>query len=411
MLFSAVPFRPARWRQSAATAGIAALAIGLAWPAAAQFTPNETRVSPNRGLIDAEFSQSRAKIAWTDPKGNLWLAELNGATGAFQPTSGQGQLIATGTVSKANMFLWNGPEWISMASGEQLYYSYYIPGKALNAQNTRMALAVQDATGAWAIQPLGPPNLPRMADISSHTKGDPNAQIMYFDPLYNHYWRNVLDASSEQLLSFLPAEDKAWRFATGIRAILYTSTVGGVSQAFRYMPDTGVSEQLTFDDGDKDVGRTVPWMFPAPEFNNDLVLTTFVNGSELRVYRRLPGPGGSLQWTPIYSASLPGGSTAGSPQWLVYNGKSYVYWTVYVAPNDFPTEIWISNIDAADPLVRRISDDTNFRVRNDPEHFITTQHGPLIYYNRYDPSVDPSNPMCAACSEGVYRADPGLLGR
>jgi hypothetical protein len=398
------------WPLRAITAGVAALAIGLACPAWAQFTPNETLVSPNPALIDPEFSQSRGKLAWTDPKGNLWLANVNGATGAFKPISGQGELIATGTVSKANMFLWNGPEWISMASGEQIYYSYYLPGKAPTAQNTRMALAVQDTTGAWVVQPLGP-NVPRMADISSHTKGDPNAQIMYFDPQYNHYWRNALDASSEQLLSFLPAEDKAWRFATGIRAILYTATVGGVSQAFRYLLDTGVSEQLTFDGGDKDIGRTVPWMFPAPEFNKNLVLTTFVNGSELRVYRQLPGPGGSLRWTPIYSASLPAGSTAGSPQWLVYNGKSYVYWAVYVAPNDFPTEVWISNLDAADPLIRRISDDTNFRVRNDPEHFITTKYGPLIYYNRYDPSVDPNHPLCSACSEGVYRADPGLLGR
>jgi hypothetical protein len=387
---------------------LAAVGIGLALPAAAQFKPNEKLVSPNPALIDLEFSQTRGKFAWTDQNGNLWLAGVNRSTGNFEPTSGQGQLITTGTVSKANMFLWNGPEWISMASGDQIYFSYYLPGKPPVASATRMALAVQDETGAWVIQQMGP-NVPRMADISSQTPGDPNAQVMYFDPLYNHYWRNATNPGSERLMSFLPAEDKAWRFATGARAMLYSTPVNGTPQVVLYWLDTAVHEQLTFDAGAKDTGRTVPWMWPAPEFNNELVFSTVVDGSELRVYRKLPAPDETLQWTLIYSATLPAGSTAGSPQWMTYNGKSYLYMAVYVSPNEFPSEIWLSNIDAANPIMRRITDSTKFRVRNDPEHFVTNT-GPLIYYNRYDPSIDPAHPLCAACSEGVYRADPGIAG-
>lgn len=393
------------------TAFIASLGIGITAPAAAQFTPNEKLVSPNPALIDAEFSQSRAMFVWTDPQGNLWLNDVNPVTGAFQPISGRGKMIASGTVSKVNMFLWNGPEWISMASGDQIYFSYYLPGKPATAANTRMALSVQDATGQWINTALAPFDVPRMAHVASQTGGDMNAQIKYFDPKYNHYWRNVADPSSERLLTFLPAENKAWRFATGMRAILYTQPVNGTDQVFRYLLDNDLSEQLTFDDGVKDPNRTVPWMWPAPEFNNEMVMSTFVNGSELRVYRQLPAPGGVLQWTPIYSAALPAGSTAGSPQWLVYNGKSYIYFVVYVSPNDFPSEVWISSIDSASPLMRRINDNTLARVRNDPEAFITTNYGPLIYYNRYDPSLDPAHPLCSACSEGVFRADPGLLGR
>lgn len=371
-----------------------------------EFAPNEKLVSPNPALIDFEFSQARAKLAWTDPNGNLWLADVNRSTGAFEPLSGQGQLIATNTVSKANMFLWNGPEWISMAVGDHLYYSYYLPGTLPIAANTRMALAVQDKEGNWITQPLGR-NVPRMADIASTTKGDENAQVMYFDPQYNHYWRNATSAGTEEIMPFLPAEDKAWRFATGIRAMLYTTPINGIPQVVRYWLDTRVHEQLTFDGGAKDTGRTVPWMWPAPEFGDELVFSTVVDGSELRVYRQLPGADGQLYWTLIHSASLPPGSTAGSPQWFTYNGKSYLYMAVYVSPNDFPTEIWLANIDAANPILRRITDNTRFRVRNDPEHFITDT-GPLIYYNRYDPSLDPSHPLCSACSEGVFRADPGL---
>lgn len=399
--------------QRATVAGAVLAGCVLAVPAIAQFVPNESRVSPNPALVDAEFSQSRAKIAWTDSKGVLWLGNVNRATGAFEPVSGQGQQIATGTVSGLNMFLWNGPEWIAMASGDQLYYSYYLPNRPPTAQNTRMALAILDRNGELQLVKRLGPNAPRMADIASQTDGDRNAQIMYFDPYYNHYWRNVLDADSEQIMPFLPTEDKAWRFATGIRAMLYTATVSGTPQVFRYMLDTAISDQLTFDAGAKDTGRTVPWMWPAPEFGGEFVFSTFVNGSELRVYRQTTAQDGSESWTLIHSVSMPEGRSAGSPQWFTYNGKSYVYWVAYVSPNDFPTEVWLSNIDAVQPLLRRVNDDSLFRVRNDPELFVTTDYGPLIYYNRYDPSRDPTgdHPLCAACSEGVFRADPGLLGR
>ena len=399
--------------QRGVAAGAVLAGCTLAAPASAQFVPNESRVSPNPALIDAEFSQSRAKIAWTDSKGVLWLGNVNRATGAFEPVSGQGQQIATGTVSGLNMFLWNGPEWIAMASGDQIYYSYYLAKRPPTAQNTRMALAILDRNGELKqVKRLGP-NAPRMADIASQTDGDKNAQIMYFDPYYNHYWRNVQDDNSEQIMPFLPAEDKAWRFATGIRAMLYTAPVSGTPQVFRYMLDTAISDQLSFDAGAKDTGRTVPWMWPAPEFGGEFVFSTFVNGSELRVYRQTSAQDGSESWTLIHSVSMPEGRSAGSPQWFTYNGKSYVYWVAYVSPNDFPTEVWLSNIDAAQPLLRRVNDDSLFRVRNDPDIFVTTDYGPLIYYNRYDPSRDPTgdHPLCAACSEGVFRADPGLLGR
>jgi len=386
---------------------ITSLGIGLATPAAAQFIPNETLVSPHPGLIDLEFSQSRAKFAWTDPKGVLWLGGVNRDTGAFEPLSGQGKQIDTNTVANWNMFMWNGPEWLSMASGEQIYYSYYLPGKPLVAANVRMRLAVQDKTGEWVKKELGPVAPARMSHIASKDKGDPNPRIKYLDPQQNQYWRNVLNPSSEEMLTFIPPSTKSWRFASGMRALLYTQEVGGIPQVFAYMLDTRVSEQLTFDSGAKDTGRTVPWIWQAPEFDNDFVLATVVDATEVRVYRRFPGPGGVLQWQPIYSNRLPAGIAPGSPEWFTYRNKSYLFMAGFVAPNDYPTEIWLTNIDATAPLMRRITDNTLYRARNDPEVFITTK-GPLIYYNRYDPSIDPAHPLCGECSEGVFRADPGL---
>lgn len=390
--------------------GLCTGALALPVPAhaadASAFAPTETVVSTNRGLIDFEFSQRRGKLAWTDINGNLWLAGVDRETGEFEPSSGFGQRITTGTVSNWNMFMWNGPEWLTMGSGDQLYFSYYLPDTAPLAKNTRMAVAVQDRTGAWVTHPLSP-ELPRMAHIASKNPGDTNAQIKYMDPDLNQYWRNVLDPSSEQLVPYIPPSTKSWRFASGLRALLYTEEVDGVPQVFSYSTDTGLREQLTFDAGAKDTGRTVPWIWQAPEFGGDFVLSTIVNASELRVYRRLPDIHGALVWTPIYSASLPDGTVAGSPEWFVYRRKSYVFMAGFVGNDEFASEIWLSNIDAGWPLIRKVTVDEPFRVRNDPEVFVT-KNGPYIYYNRYDPSLDPDHPMCKDCSEGVFRAETGL---
>lgn len=90
-----------------------------------------------------------------------------------------------------------------------------------------------------------------------------------------------------------------------------------------------------------------------------------------------------------------------------------MYWGVYEDGRDWPTQIWMSNIDAADPLTRRISPTDMWRARSDPEHFITNNHGPVVYFNRYDPPKDSTgnHPMCPDCSEGVFMIDAGLLGR
>ncbi len=376
--------------------------------AAAQFVPNEALVAPHPGLIDFEISQQRARIAWTDAKGELWLGRLNRKTGTFEPKTGRGQLLASNTVFGWNMFMWNGPEWVSTAQGDQIFYSYYLPGVPRTATNTRMAvLAPDSATGVWVSRSLSP-DLPRMAHIASKNDGDTTPYIKYLDPDLNQYWRNLDEPASEQLLSFIAPSNKSWRLATGVRALMYAAPVNGTQQVFRYLLDTQSHEQLTFDGGNKDIGRSVPWLWQAPEFGGDFVLSTVSEESELRVYRQFAG---TSAFALVYSASLPEGSRIGSPEWFAYNGKSYVFMVAYLGSNEYPSEVWISSIDSANPLLRRITDTSLLRARNDPEVFITDSFGPMIYYNRYDPSIDPAHPLCADCSEGVYRANPGLLGR
>jgi hypothetical protein len=192
----------------------------------------------------------------------------------------------------------------------------------------------------------------------------------------------------------------------GARALVYPLTVGTTDQAFYRDLDSGVVEQLTFDPG----AKYEIWMWQAPEYGNEFVFATLVDQIELRIYRKLPDAGGQLKWTPVYSRMAPDGNKIFSPEPFTYKGRSYVFMAQSVKPNKFRSEIWISNIDAAAPLFRRISDNTVLRTRTDPEVFITDA-GPLIYYNRlipYDGVIRPKACRSLSCSEGVFRADPGL---
>src|SRR6188768_977146 len=65
----------------------------------AQFVPKEQLVSPQREMIDAEFSQSRAQITWCDSAGKLWLANVDPVSGYFKPVSGKGVLIDSTAMS------------------------------------------------------------------------------------------------------------------------------------------------------------------------------------------------------------------------------------------------------------------------------------------------------------------------
>jgi hypothetical protein len=187
--------------------------------------------------------------------------------------------------------------------------------------------------------------------------------------------------------------------------VLYCKPVNGIKQVHTYNFDSHLSEQLTFDEGDK----SASWMWQAPEFNNEFVLSTVLD-TKVRIYRKLPGSDGTMIWTAIRTIDPPPSYKIYSPEPFVYNGKSYVFLALGLLAYDFPSEIWIANIDATNPDMRRISADQPLRVRADPEVFITSL-GPRIYFNRFTTTGGPDPKKCFSidCSEGVWFADPNLF--
>ena len=404
--------------------GAAALLFGLATPALAQWQPNETRASPQTDLIDYEFSQSRGMFAWNDCCGKLWIGKVDRATGLFEPSDGKFMLIDPDSMTYADARKTkNGPEWVSTSIGDVIVYTRYNGYHTDGNSRIGYAYPVQgpslcnytSADGYWCATNLGP-DVPRKAPYGSHTPGDPAPRISYVDHREVHYWRELWNPASERMIPDFPDSNFPLRQTEcaapgvpGARSLVYPQDVGGIEQVFMRDYDSGAVTQLTFDAGQK----YEVWMWCAPEFGNDLVLSTLVDQVELRVYRRLPvGPGGSLQWTPIFSQLAPPGNQIFSPEPFVYAGKSYILMSHMVQPNTFRSQVWISNIDAAAPMFKRITPLIPLQTRTDPEVFIT-DNGPYIYYNVFENSTRPNGQpkRCRdpeTCSLGVWFADPGL---
>lgn len=380
-------------------------AATAAGPTLAAFTPNEQVVSLQPDLIDFEFSASRSQIVWADSTGKLWIANVDPVTGFFKPANGKGTLIDADAMNTKDLnFTFNGPEWISAASGDQIVYTKFLPGMAHSAFTGRLALATQNADSSWTVRTMGP-NAPRLGPYASRDAGDPAPRITYMDNFGNHYWRNVSTSNIEEMIPGLPPSVVSVRFVDSKRALTYaTLASNGVKQVFMYALDTKQLKQITYDAGNKDL-QTVPWIWPAPEFGNNLMLMTVVENSTIRFYRHMPDA--QPVWQVHGEVAVPEGMRVSSPEPFTFDGKSYVSMTLAKAEDNYPSQVWIANVDLAAPMMRQVSDSSPVRARIDPEVFVTSR-GVYVYYNRFNPAKNPAEPFCTACSEGVFRAFTGL---
>ncbi|GAA0770434.1 hypothetical protein LRH25_32210 [Ideonella azotifigens] len=373
------------------------------------FAPNEAQASARTDLIDLEFSASRNMFTWCDYKGHLWVGTIDPVTGNFlKPTY---RMLDSDAITPQEMNITtNGPEWISTATGDHVVYTKFAGGVS-KASTARLAMVEGSADGStWGTPTLLGPDAGRNAPYASDDDGDPNPRISYVDAKNNHYWRYVYQAASEAKVQGMARTPKpvSVRFTKGYAGLVYAQAVNGINQVFLEHLDSGRLVQITNDDGAKDE-RTVPWVWRAPEYGNKLTLMSTVNGNELRFFQQADGDGlGDSPWSPIGSVMLPEGGTVASPEPFTYNGNSYVVLAIKSVPNDYPSAIYVAAIaPTASPRLWKVSDDSALRIRMDPEVFITGG-GPVVFYNRFNPAVNPDSPYCADCSEGVWRASTGL---
>lgn len=385
------------------------LSIGIALPS---HTVNAAEVQVTTStIVDPEYDQAFARFTFVDDNGSLWIGNVDPATGSFIPANGQGILVDTNAAQARDFG--NGPEWMYSQLGQQIVYTRYRPGVPHSAGTAGVALA-QQANGHWtgAFLPVGIRTATHTPD-GTQNDSDAIPRVSFnSESGVGFYWQNSNDPSSEQPVPQSDQGDGTRRWVAGTHQIFFTAIANayGAHQAYLYDTDTSTLTQLTNDAGDKQGG----FMWRAPEFNNAMVFFTTVDRTRLQVYRQQKGSSGNWVWALIDTINMPLTLPyVGSPEPLVYNGRSYIFMQASTSstPNPtygsnlrYPSQIALSGIMAAHPDFRLLTSDGASRyVRVDPE-VVILNNGPSIYYNKYIPST----PGTGAVSQGMWRVDTGL---
>jgi hypothetical protein len=370
----------------------------------AAFQPNEVIVSdPNLsfldGIVDMEFD-GLSRFVWVDRTGNVWIGNVDKTTGLFDPPDGRAELVDADAVTVNE--IGNGPEWVFTDAGPQVLYAKHI------GSTTALAKASY-RDGVWHPRFLNQ-TLDRVGPVGSLDRHDPSAAIAYRGPNYlvdppsitAQYLRDLADSASEQMI---PTTDEyrvaAVRWVPNTKSVIFTRPMPNElwpprRQVFVYDLEQQQLEQLTADAGTK----SAVFMLQAPEYADEYVLVTLIDEKFLGIYRKLDLDGDGIQeWTRVQEIDPPGLDFIWSPEPFVFRGKSYV--VMVTSPTDdqrdltVPTEIWMADLDPANTLYRRLSDDREL-VRKDPEVFMSRQ-GPYVYIQ-----------VAADGNSDIYRLDTGL---
>lgn len=399
--------------------------------------PDNEYDSAKKGIYCPTCNGGSGNSRWTftDPFGNLYLANIDWNTGEFVPPDGHGLLLDVNTAAVVDFG--NGPEWMSSKAGSQIVYTRYKGDsrsgtsvaknpRALATDTTpcistappppdpttaQIAVATQ-VNGVWTTRVLAN-SLNRATPEGSLDEDDPDPRINYIAAdKSNIYWRQMSQPDVEHVLPINQLSGgNSRRWVPGTRKIIFQGHLPSdpklIDQIFTVDTDTNEVEQLTFDPN----GKYGAFMWKAPEFNNEYVFFTMGTlRKQLFIYRKLAGIDGVMRWTVIKVVNMPAALPyMFSPEPFVHNGRSYVMFNVSSSSafydKSIPTQIGFTGIDPLRMDFRLLTNDTQTpRLRLDPEFFITAQ-GPFIYYNR----LIPATVQCPdGINDGIWRVDTKL---
>ena len=347
------------------------------------FDPDPVKMSPpGEGYIDPEILQIDARMVFQTGGGDIWIAELDPATGLFRSTDGKDSLVDTGAAPIA--VTWSGPEFGVDASGwSVLYAKAGQPGAALQIWRAAPFEA------GWITERLtsGDQHQTQLATTSLTRTGTRVLNIRGTWSNGTMTWFSESDPDDEHPI--IEIDDTVFgrtpaRWSRDGRYVLHRDELARVNL---FDADLGIQRLIT-DDGDQ---HDDPNGWPAPEVGGEMLVATVVNGTHIAILRDLGAP----TWTRIATLEVPAASNQtyyGSPEPLVVDGRSYLSVAVKNQPNHSGTtptdsEIWIIGIEAGadgSPLFARRCDDGAAEVfRSDPETFIGADEV-FVYYNVID---------------------------
>ena len=340
------------------------------------FVPVDVEVcGASANVRDPEFDSKNRRMLFSDDKQRLKVAGIK-LDGSIQSPSCRCEVIDTNlTLSMPGISFFNGGEWAKSQSGLEIFYT-----KLDTSQRPVLARAWLD--GSWRTETLEN-GTDRAFPGPSSDPLDPNSRLFYWrllsDGSYEMLWRESTQPSVEHTMPGFIGNNSGGvpRWIPGQRSLTTVlPDAQGTMQAAKYNIDEGSTVFLTADAGNKDE----VWMWSAPEFQNQAVFFTVVDGCCIRIYREIGGV-----WTvvkTVNSADLSSFRNLYSPQPFVYKNKSYIAMQLASGGRYTTSEIWIVAVDPDDNLARQVSDPTlPPGVRNEPEWFVTPL-GLFVYYTQ-----------------------------
>jgi hypothetical protein len=365
----------------------------------------------NGSYIDPEFSEAAGQVVFQDVKNNVWIGDLDAATGLFKTATGRDYLMDEDITlifdrpPQGRKFSTNGPEWTRDEKGHCVVYTKadqdgimqqwmarLVDGKSAVTQLTHNKL---DCYGNMPsrFQDGKPPRI-------AYTYGWPiwkaKAAWIFFDkPNEPHQ----LEGFDYRQMSMWSAVSPDFLFVKRSPGVPY-------GQIARSSADTGKVTVLTSDEGQKDD----PGLFVSPEFGGEILLVCNVDNSALGIYRDEKHDGKS-PWTRIATLTLPADAPyrfISSPETIAsatgVGGVSYFALLARESKDrNTPGSIWVLGLgkDEKHRFVRRVdhaAGTTTPTVVLEPEPFVR-KNEVYVYYNFFDR---------ASGQHGLRRAGTGI---
>ena len=327
---------------------------------------------PSLSLPDPEFDPTGPRIAWQTSDGQeLWIADVDPATGAFLPSHGRGTLVDVNIApTRAGA---NGVEWAVGRDGARLVYAVRNRGEDI------LWHAREQTDGSWFPRMM-PGRTIANAPLGSIDPTDPRPKVTFIEKSAGSAveagWREIESGTTETWFTDL----RGWnRWVPGQDAVIGVYSDGFTRRAAIRHVRSGHVEHLPHPDPQHEA---LAWR--APEEGNE-VFAAATSGTDpfrptlITVYRRVGGI-----WTPVNEIAPPAGMPyASSLETLVWNGTSYILFRAAPDPplqDDAVGAIWVAAALDPNGLLRRVSDPVLNQAK-DPEAFV---HGarPWAYYSQ-----------------------------
>lgn len=284
------------------------------------FVPKDARIGdPVISYAHADFYSPFGLMAYDNDAGGIRVSQLNGITGApGSPSTPDFNFSNSAAPARDPQA---GPKF-GLSSGAWAVYFTKANGAQPQIWRTTMPANVITPVALTA------GDTPRIDPRPTLDNDGQPAWILctHASQLQNTNtigWFREDQPGSEQTLNNVVVDASGPRWIAGTHRFTYLTSPSFVTQVAIMDAETGISQIITDDPGDK----SDAFVFNAPEWNGEAVLVCTVGQTQINVYRHF---GEDEFWTRVLSTPLPLGATSLGYQYMygfqpfIWNGHTYL---------------------------------------------------------------------------------------